>query len=195
MPFQDTDQKAFDRSHLLRHLPFLFGRGLEFTFLKFLCDIVTKELLHVRHQKRAQQQDDRKWYGRVKDNPERAGVRHLERPAHGINDLRIDAWDLGEIAGCDSSKEGFHGRLREAGVCGSRHDVLEQVLVQLVREDGRVQGCRDGAAEAADGAQDAGCEADVLGFPDERHSWEGDVFDEADGWDVLVWASQEQRPE
>lgn len=142
---------------------------------------MAEEHFHIRHQERAQQQNDRKRDGRVKHDPERARVRRLERAAHRRNDLRPDAWDLGEIAGGDGGEEGSHRRLRKAGACGSRHDVLGQVLVQLVRQDRAVQGRRDGAAEAAYGAQDSCCETNVLCLPDERDAGKGDILDEADG--------------
>jgi len=147
---------------------------------------VAEKLFHIRYQERAQQQNERERDGRVEYDPERARVRRLERPTHGSNDLRVDSWDLGEITLCDSSKERFHRRLGKAGVCSGGHDVLGQVLAQLVCKDRRVQGCGNGATEAAYGAQDAGCEADVLCLPDERDTREGDVLDEANGCDVLV---------
>lgn len=149
--------------------------------LQLLGDVEVQVGLHVGDQEGSGDQNDREGNGAVKDNLEALGIGRLEAGADGGLDGRGNVGDRRKVASGDASIQGGQGGVGQAGLGGGGTHVLGNVGRQLGVKNRNVHGLGDGAAEGADGAHDAGGEANVLGLLDEGDTGKGDVVDVADG--------------
>lgn len=148
--------------------------------LQPLRNIHTQILVEIRAQVRKEDQQHSKRNSRIEHISEALEIRLLGRRARRSDDLGRNAWHGGEVSGRDASEEGGERLGGKSGGGRGRNDEGGEEGGDFVGEDGDVDCLGDGAADGADAAQHAGCEADVLGFPEERYAGEGDVVDPAD---------------